>query len=82
MNNGITKANVSSDYKHRILKNSLKTNKVPWFSYKNKQNRDIKIMVTNLYHSYQPINVLRSLNDQGLQPLNATPNQRGKLNNR
>jgi hypothetical protein len=30
-------------------------------------------MIKNLHHSYQPINIIRSLNDQGLQALNATP---------
>jgi hypothetical protein len=73
MNNGITKVNVSSDCAHKILTNSLETNHIPWFSYENKQNRDIKIMIKNLHHSYQPMNILRSLNDQGLQALNATP---------
>jgi hypothetical protein len=29
-------------------------------------------MISNLHHSYQPMNILRSLNDQGLQALNAT----------
>jgi hypothetical protein len=68
MNNGITKVNASI----RIFTNSLKTNHNPWFSYENKQNIDIKIMIKNLHHSYQPMNLLRSLNDQGLQALNAT----------
>jgi hypothetical protein len=72
MNNDITKVNVSSDYTYKILTNSLKTNHIPWFSYENKQNRDIKVMINNLYHSYQPINILHSLNDQGHQALNAT----------
>jgi hypothetical protein len=27
-------------------------------------------MIKNLCHSYQPVNILRSLNDQGLQALN------------
>jgi hypothetical protein len=30
-------------------------------------------MIKNLHHSYQPINILRSLNGQGLQAVNATP---------
>jgi hypothetical protein len=42
MNNGITKVNVSSDHAYRILTNSLKANHTSWFSYENKQNRDIK----------------------------------------
>jgi hypothetical protein len=45
MNNGIIKVNVSSDYTYRILINSLKTNHILWFSYENKQNRDIKVMI-------------------------------------
>jgi hypothetical protein len=71
MNNGITKVNVSSDYAYRILTNSLKADHLPWFFYQNKQNRDIKVMIKNLHHSYQPINILRSLNNQGLH-LNTT----------
>jgi hypothetical protein len=78
INNGITKANVSSDYAHRILTNSLKANHIPWFSYENKQNRDIKVMIKTLHHSYRPMNILRSLNDQGLQALNATPKLKWK----
>jgi hypothetical protein len=72
MNNGITKENVSSDYAYRMLTNSLKANHIPWFLYENKQNRDIKVMIKNLHHSYQPLNILRSLNVQGLQALNDT----------
>jgi hypothetical protein len=72
-NNGITIVNVPSNYAYRILTNSLKANPIPWFSYENKQNRDIKVMIKNLHHSSQPINILRSLNAQGLQALNATP---------
>jgi hypothetical protein len=78
MNSGISKVNVSSDYAYRILTNSLRTNHVPWFSYENKQNRDITIMIKNLHHFYQPINILCSLNDQGLQALNATPKLKWK----
>jgi hypothetical protein len=73
MNNCITKVNVLSDYAYRILTNSLKANHIPWFSYENKQNRAIKFMIKNLHHSYQPMNILRSINDQGLQALNTTP---------
>jgi hypothetical protein len=73
MSNGITKANVSSDYAHRILTNSLKANHIPWISYENKQNRNIKVMIKNLHRSYQPMNILRTLNNQGLQALNAKP---------
>jgi hypothetical protein len=78
MNNDITKVNVSSDYTYRILTNSLKANHIPWFSYENKQNRDIKVMIKNLHHSYQRMNILRNLNDQGLQALNATPKLKWK----
>jgi uncharacterized protein YaiL (DUF2058 family) len=35
MNNCMTKVNVSSDYAYRILTNSLKANRIPWFSYEN-----------------------------------------------
>jgi hypothetical protein len=56
MNNGITKVSVSSDYAYRISTNSLKANHIPLFSYEIKQNRDIKVMIKNLHHSYQPVN--------------------------
>jgi hypothetical protein len=72
MNNCITKVIISSDYAYRTLRNSLKTKNILWFSYENKQNRDIKVMIKNLYHSYQPTNMLRSSNDQYLQAQNAT----------
>jgi hypothetical protein len=78
MNNGITKVNVSSDYAYRILTNSPKNNHILWFSYENKHNRDTKVMIKNLHHSYQPVNILRSLNDQGLQALNAKPKLKWK----
>jgi UDP-N-acetylglucosamine 2-epimerase len=35
-------------------------------------------MIKCLYHSYQPINILRSLNDQGVQALNVTPKLKWK----
>jgi hypothetical protein len=35
-------------------------------------------MIKNSHHSYQPINIPRSLNDQGLQALNATPKLKWK----
>jgi hypothetical protein len=35
-------------------------------------------MIKNLHHSYQTMNILRSLNDQGLQALNATPRLKWK----
>jgi hypothetical protein len=44
-----------------------------WFSYERKQNRDIKVMIKNLHHSYYPLIILRSLKEQGLRALNATP---------
>jgi hypothetical protein len=56
-------------YKVITLIESLKTLSKP-ITYsvllETKQNRDIKVMIKNLHHSYQPINILRSLNDQGL----------------
>jgi hypothetical protein len=61
-----------------FLTNSLKANHILWFSYENKQNRDIKVKIKNLHHSYQPMNILRSFNDQGLQTLNATPRLKWK----
>jgi hypothetical protein len=64
----------TSDYVYGIL-NSLNTNNIPWFFYENKQNRDITIMIKNLHHFYQPINVLHSLNDEAL---NATPKLKWK----
>jgi hypothetical protein len=78
MSNGITKVNVSSDYTYRILTNSLKINNVPWFSYENKQIRVIKVMIKNLHHSFQPVNILHGLNDQDFQALNATPKLKWK----
>jgi hypothetical protein len=38
----------------------------------------MKVKIKNLHHSYQPMNILRSLNDQGLQALNATPKLKWK----
>jgi hypothetical protein len=73
MNNGITNVNVSSHYVYRLLTNSLKTNNNPWFSYESKQNRDIKIMIKNIYQSYQPVKTPHDLNDQSIQALNAAP---------
>jgi hypothetical protein len=35
-------------------------------------------MIKNLHHSYQPMNILRSFNDQGLQALNSTPKLKWK----
>jgi hypothetical protein len=35
-------------------------------------------MIKNLHHSFQPMNILRGLNDQGLQALNATPKLKWK----
>jgi hypothetical protein len=78
MNNGITKVNVSRDYTYRILTKSLKTNNIHWFSYEYKQKKDINVMIKNLHHSYQQMNILHSLNDQGLQALNATPKLKWK----
>jgi hypothetical protein len=73
MNNGINKVNVSSDHAYRMLTQTLKSNNIPWFSYEDKQNRDIKVMIKNLHHSFQPVNILHSLKEQGFQALNATP---------
>jgi hypothetical protein len=39
--------NKSSDYAYRILTNSLKTNHITWFSYENKKNGNIKVMIKN-----------------------------------
>jgi len=35
-------------------------------------------MIKNLHHSFQPINILRSLKDQGFQALNVTPKLKWK----
>jgi hypothetical protein len=64
MNNGITKVNVSRHYAYKILTNSLKINHILWFSYENKQNRNVKVMVKNLHHSYQPVRIRCSHNNQ------------------
>jgi hypothetical protein len=61
MNNSITKVNSSIDYAYRILTNS-----------ENPITHLGSLMIKNLHHSYQSINILRSLKDQGLQALNAT----------
>jgi hypothetical protein len=45
------------------------------------QNRDIKVMIKNFHHSYQPVIMLCSLNDQGLQALNATSKLKWKTKN-
>jgi hypothetical protein len=57
MNIGKTKMNISSDYAYRILTNSLKANHIPWFSYENKQNRDIKVTMKgfDLNSDHSPI---------------------------
>jgi hypothetical protein len=72
MNNGTINVNLSSDCAYKILINSLKANHIIWFSYINKQNSNSKVMIKNLHHSYEPINILHSLEDQGFQTLNAT----------
>jgi hypothetical protein len=43
-------------------------------SLMNTSRIDIKVTMKKLHHSYQPISMLSSLNDQGLQALNATQN--------
>jgi hypothetical protein len=77
MNNGIIRVNRSSNCAYRILRWSLKTSNILWFSYENKHNREIKFTIKHLHHSYQPLNIIHSPNDQGLKSMNA--NETGKL---
>jgi hypothetical protein len=51
---------------------------ISWLSYENKQKRDIIIMIKNLHYSYQPVNILRILSEQGFQAWNATPKLKWK----
>jgi hypothetical protein len=78
LNNGVNKINVSSEHAYRVLTQTLKDNKILWHTYENKNDRDIRVMIKNLHHSFQPASILRSLSDQGLKALNATPKLKWK----
>jgi hypothetical protein len=78
LNNGINKINVSSDHAYRHLTKILKDNKISWHSYENKRDRDIRVMLNNIHHSFQPTSILRNLCEQGLKALNAKPKLKWK----
>jgi hypothetical protein len=69
---------VSSDRAYRHLTQILKDNKISWHSYENKRDRDIRAMIKNIHHSFQPKSILRNLCEQGLKALNATPKLKWK----
>lgn len=72
MKNDTVKINVSSEDAYRNLTTELKKLNISWHSYENKQNRDIRVMIKNLHHSFQPVNIINNLRSQGLQAQNAT----------
>jgi uncharacterized protein (DUF2249 family) len=78
LNNGIIKISVTSDHDYRHLTKILKDNKISWHSYENKRDRDIRVMIKNLHHSFQTASILRSLCDQGFKALNAIPKLKWK----
>lgn len=78
MNNNTLKVNVTSENAYRVVTKALKSKNVSWYSFENKQNRDIRVMIKNLHHTFQPINIIQSLKDQGFDVLNATPKLRWK----
>lgn len=78
LNNGVNKINVSSEHAYRAVTSELKKQNVSWYSYENKQNRNIKVMIKNIHHSFSPISILNDLHAQGLEALNATPKLKWK----
>lgn len=78
MNNGVNKINVTTESAYRIVTSELKKQNVSWYSYENKQTRDIKVMIKNIHHSFKPVNIIQDLRAQGLEALNATPKLKWK----
>lgn len=79
MNGDTNKINVLIDYAYSVLINELK-NHISWHSYESKQNTDIRVMIKNLHHSFQSINIINSLRAQGFQAKNATSKLKWKTN--
>ena len=41
-----------------------KTGNAAWYSFENKQNRDIKVMIKNLHHSYSPQDIIMDISQR------------------
>nr|AMS38374.1 hypothetical protein [Bactrocera tryoni] len=61
------KINLSDSSDYRILTRKLNESKIPWYSYEDKQSRDIRVMVKDLHHSCEPESIVTDLQKQGFK---------------
>lgn len=65
------KINVFGSDDYRNITKTLNNSKIPWHSYEDKQNRPFRVLAKNLHHSFDPLEIISDLKNQGLNILNA-----------
>lgn len=71
MNNGSWKINVSNEDHYRHLTKMLNEKNISWFSFENKQNRPIRVIVNKLHHSCEPNKIISDLRNKGFKIIEA-----------
>ena len=65
MNNNKAKVNAVDAITYSNITGALnKIGNVAWYSFENKQNRDIKVMIKNLHHSYSPQYIIMDISQR------------------
>ncbi|PNF20024.1 hypothetical protein B7P43_G05948 [Cryptotermes secundus] len=76
LNNNRVKVNTTTAETYRAITALLNNKGIQWHSFEDKQTRDIKVMVKDLHHSIDPIDIVNHFNQQGLKAKNATNKQK------
>lgn len=71
ISNDNIKINVTDDESYRNLTSMLNKDGISWYSFENKQNRPIKVIVKNLHHSCEPLKIVNELRNRGYKAVDA-----------
>ena len=71
LNNNIYKVNVTNSDDYRGITGALNKTKTSWYSYENKQNRPIRVIIKNLHHTWSSDDIVRYLQDQNIKAISA-----------
>lgn len=71
LNNNSIKINPKTGEDHRTISKILNESQKQWFSYENKQERPLRVMVKKLHHTCMPENIVSHLSKRGFKILEA-----------
>lgn len=76
LNNNKIKVNATNAETYRSITALLNNKGVQWYSFEDKQSRDIRVMTKGLHHTINPVDIITHLNQKGLKATNATNKQK------